>query len=69
MEYNKQNDSSGLSLNRPSESLSEDFSDGDGVASGHLFGVQSPGRVGDLGVAGKPSSLSISARNQQSLSK
>ena len=39
MEYNKQNDSSDSSLNRPSESLSEDISDGDGVAGSHLFGV------------------------------
>ena len=44
----KQSDSSDSSLNRPSESLSEDISDEDGVAGGHLFGVQLPGRVGDL---------------------
>ena len=59
------------SLNHPSESLFKDIFDRDGVAAagGHLFGVRSPGRVGDLGVDGKPSSLSISARNEQSLGK
>ena len=41
----------------------------DGVVGGHLFGVRSPGRVGDLGVAGKPSSLSILTRNKASAKK
>ena len=57
----KQNDSSDLLLNRRSESLSEDISDGDGVTGGHLFGVRALGRMGGLSMAGKLSSLSISA--------
>ena len=65
----KENDSSDSSLNRWSESLSEDISNGDGVVGSHLFGVRLPGRVGDLGVAEKLSLLSILARNEQSLGK
>ena len=47
--------------------MSEDISDGVGVASGHLFGVQSPERVRDLGMTGKPSSLVISAEMNEAL--
>ena len=49
-----------LLLNRPSESLSQDISGGDGVVAGHgLLGLLSSGRWGDLSVG--ETWLSISA--------
>ena len=56
-------DSSELSLDCQTESLSQDLSGGGGVAVGPLLGVRSSGRVGDLGAAGRPSWLSISTRS------
>ena len=55
--------SSELTLHRLLELLSQVISGGDGVAAGHLLGVQSSGRVGDLGMTGRPSWLSISMRS------
>ncbi len=55
--------SSELTLHRLLESLSQVISGGDGVAVGHLLGGGSSGRVRDLGMARRPSWLSISTQS------